>query len=64
MRHDRTTHPARPAVAISVLAVMLTALIGPLLPGTAVADPVRQSATLPVAAANTVLDQFDQQMLT
>jgi len=54
--------PRPPAVAL-VLAVMLTALIGPALPSTALADPVRQSTTLPVAAANTVLDQFDRQML-
>src|SRR6478735_3796825 len=54
--------PRPPAVAL-VLAVMLTALIGPALPSTALADPVRQSTTLPVAASNTVPDQFDQQML-
>jgi len=55
-----TTRP--PAIAFA-LVVMLTALVGPLLPGTAVADPARQTVTGPAAVANTVLDQFDQQML-
>ena len=53
--------PRRPAF-VFVLAVTLSALIGPLLPSTAVADPIRQTTPL-VAASNTVLDQFDQQML-
>jgi uncharacterized protein YkwD len=52
----------RPPAFGFVLAVTLTALIGPLLPSTAVADPVQQ-ATPVVAASNTVPDQFDQQML-
>jgi uncharacterized protein YkwD len=52
----------RPPAFVFVLAVTLTALIGPLLPSTAVADPVQQ-ATPVVAASNTVPDQFDQQML-
>src|SRR6478752_695381 len=52
----------RPPAFGFVLAVTLTALIGPLLPSTAVADPVQQAAPV-VAASNTVPDQFDQQML-
>src|SRR6478735_5632355 len=56
----RTTRP--PAFAFA-LVVMLTALIGPLLPGTAAADLVRQAKPRQAAMANTGLDQFDQQML-
>jgi uncharacterized protein YkwD len=54
-----STHP--PAICF-LFAVMLTALVGPLLPGTAAAEPVRQTAQF-AATADTVLDQFDQQML-
>ena len=46
-----------------LFAVTLTALVGPSLPGTATADPVPQAPTAQFAAALTVLDRFDQQML-
>jgi uncharacterized protein YkwD len=42
---------------------MLTALIGPLLPGTAVADPVRQPPTQQASTGDAALDEFDRQLL-
>ena len=45
------------------MVVMLTALFGPLLPGTAAADPIRQPTTQQASSGDAVLDEFDRQLL-